>query len=883
VPEGLYCAACGRPLSSASQAPTRLDPLGATLSSAAAGHGRFFPGAVLAGRYRVVALLGRGGMGEVYRADDLKLGQPVALKFLPEGLERDEARLGRLMNEVRTARQVSHPNVCRVYDVGEADGRHFISMEYVDGEDLGSLLRRIGRLPGDKGAEIARQIAAGLAAAHEAGVLHRDLKPSNVMIDGRGRARLTDFGLASLAGEVRGEEARSGTPAYMAPEQLAGKEATARSDVYALGLVLYEMFTGRTPFRAATAAELRELQTGGSPASPAGVVEGLDPAVERVILRCLQPEPARRPSSALAVAAALPGGDPLAAALAAGETPSPDLVAAAGGEGAASPRAVLAAAGAVVAGLVLLVLLAGKTQLVRSTPMPKPPEVLAERAREIVAALGHREPPGDSLFAFDVDERRLKLPPGKHGKRDEAVSRSRPWPPLVRFRYRQSPRPLGRLHGGSIGDWFDDPPPTLPGMIEVTLDPEGRLIAFLAVPERRLPGGLGPEPDWSPLLSAAGLDAASLVPAEPASAPPVFADALVSWEGPRSGETEAPIRVEAAAVGGRPVAFRVVDASDLEAETAPPPAAIESGVLVRLVVFVVVVGSASYVALGNLRLGRGDRKGALRLAVYLGALRLLWLLGAHHVASGAELELLTGHVAWSMYRVGIVAVFYLALEPYARRLWPRMLISWTRLLHGGPRDPLVGRDVLAGCVLGVAIALVDALNTWLPGWLGLEPAPPAWSPWSLESLRGIRYAVCALVGVHVNSVTDLLFPVMVLVLLRVLLRRTWIALGVTSALGMVVEYRPSGDPILTLVIIALALALFWFALFRFGLLSAVVAFSVTGVLEEMPLSLDPASIHATPALLTFAVVLGLMLAAARASLAGRPLFRDAVLGAEAAG
>jgi serine/threonine-protein kinase len=133
---------------------------------------------MLAGRYRIVAALGKGGMGEVYRADDLELGQPVALKFLPQHLARDPQRLACLHNEVRLGRQVSHPNVCRVHDIGEADGQPFLSMEYVDGEDLASLLRRIGRLPPDKAREITRQMCLGLAAAHDKGVLHCDLKPA---------------------------------------------------------------------------------------------------------------------------------------------------------------------------------------------------------------------------------------------------------------------------------------------------------------------------------------------------------------------------------------------------------------------------------------------------------------------------------------------------------------------------------------------------------------------------------------------------------------------------------------------------------------------------------------------------------------------------------
>src|SRR5207302_2239828 len=219
--------------------------------------GRFAPGTLLSGRFRIVAPLGRGGMGEVYRAEDLKLGQTVALKFLPDDLLREPARLAQFHNEVRIARTISHRNVCRTYDIGDADGRPFLTMEYVDGEDLASLLRRIGRFPQDKAVEVARQICAGLAAAHERGVLHRDLKPANVMIDGEGHVRITDFGLAALAGSVA--DVRAGTPAYMAPEQLSGREVTQRSDIYALGLVLFELFTGKRAYDAKTLNDLLAL------------------------------------------------------------------------------------------------------------------------------------------------------------------------------------------------------------------------------------------------------------------------------------------------------------------------------------------------------------------------------------------------------------------------------------------------------------------------------------------------------------------------------------------------------------------------------------------------------------------------------------------------
>ena len=327
IPENSrFCLTCGTavPANGTSAATVAATvAMVASLSTSTFDEGRFVPGTLLAERYRILGRLGKGGMGEVFRANDLRLGQTVALKFLPEAMARNPGMLARFYNEVRVARQVTHPNVCRVYDIGEVEAQPFISMQFIDGEDLASLLLRIGRLPEDKAVEIARRLCAGLAAAHSQGVLHRDLKPANIMIDGRGQVLITDFGLAGIAEEIRGAEIGSGTPAYMSPEQLAGREVTIKSDIYALGLVLYEMFTGRPAYKAETLAELIRLREESRPADISSVVRDLDPAIERVILRCLDAEPKNRPVSALAISAALPGGDPLAAALAAGETPRP--------------------------------------------------------------------------------------------------------------------------------------------------------------------------------------------------------------------------------------------------------------------------------------------------------------------------------------------------------------------------------------------------------------------------------------------------------------------------------------------------------------------------------------------------------------------------------
>jgi len=262
-------------------------------------------GTLLADRYRIVRLLGRGGMGVVYHADDLRLGHPVALKFLPAALASDPRRLEQFHNEVSLARQVSHPNVCRVYDIGDVEGRLFLSMEYIEGEDLASMLQRRGRLSEEEAIELTRQICAGLNAVHAKGILHRDLKPANIFINGSGHAQLMDFGIATGGAVDDAERLSEGTPAYMAPEQLARTDVTVKSDLYALGLIMYEMFSGRRLFSAKTLENLvRSQRTAASDVSDA-LSTAVRPRLQEAILRCLDPDAARRPASAAAVSTML--------------------------------------------------------------------------------------------------------------------------------------------------------------------------------------------------------------------------------------------------------------------------------------------------------------------------------------------------------------------------------------------------------------------------------------------------------------------------------------------------------------------------------------------------------------------------------------------------
>jgi eukaryotic-like serine/threonine-protein kinase len=255
---------------------------------------QFQPGHVFAGRYRMITPIGRGGMGEVWRADDLVLQTPVALKLIRSSEDGRE----RILNEVRLARQITHPAVCRVFDVGEAGGQVFYSMELVQGENLATLVRRVGRLPPEKVRDIGQQLCGGLAAAHGRGVLHRDLKPANVLVDEDGAVRITDFGIAITATDT-GQRVVVGTPGYMAPEQLTpGLLLSEKTDLYALGLVLYELLVGRQPFHAGAAATSR-------PPRPSTIVHDVDPSLERVIMQAIEPDPRRRPASAAAMAASL--------------------------------------------------------------------------------------------------------------------------------------------------------------------------------------------------------------------------------------------------------------------------------------------------------------------------------------------------------------------------------------------------------------------------------------------------------------------------------------------------------------------------------------------------------------------------------------------------
>ncbi len=892
---GRFCSSCGAPkntddLATLDFSATATSPMPPRPASASSSHpsgsasylseGRFLPGRLIAGRYRIIALLGKGGMGEVYRADDLTLGQPVALKFLPDDAARDQGLLERFKNEVRIARRVSHPNVCRVYDVGDIEGHTFFTMEYVDGEDLASLLRRIGRLPEDKALDIARQLCAGLAAAHAKGVLHRDLKPANIMLDGRGQVVVTDFGLAGVADQIHGAEVRSGTPAYMAPEQLAGKEVSTRSDIYSLGLVLYEVFTGKRAFSG------KPEQAGGdrTVSRPSSVVKDLNPIVERVILRCLENEPTARPATVFSVAAALPGGDPLAAALAAGETPSPQLVAASGESAGLRPRSAVICLAGVLLGLAMVIYFSIHYSALEKMGLEQTPEVLTQKSREIIASLGYAGRPADSAFGLDYDgdfqdyvEKNDK-PPNWN-----AVLAARP--SLLQYWYRQSPDALvpSKFPDNSLTPpgtvTKSDPPNEISGMINLMLDPQGRLTYFQAIPpqkpeEKKETAAATAPFDWNVLFSAAGLDPSKLQPAQPAWTSLAASDARAAWIGSWPGTTRQ-LRVEAASFQGKPVFFSLIgDWTKPERMKSTEKKSIgqrANDIIGPLVFLAMLVGSV-LLARRNYRQGRGDRSGALRLAAVMFLLVMaLWLCRCHFATINDSLGLFVAAVGSALFSSGLTWMLYLAVEPWVRRQWPKTIISWSRLLAGQVRDPVVGRDILFGVALGVVWILVFQIR-YIP-MMRMGAAPGLGST---DALLGGRTALGAWLYQWPQSITTTLAFFFILFGLKVLLRKEWIAgiaLVAIFALprGLSSTYMAVEIPAQILVYaIAVVIVL------RFGFVPLACAVFTINLMVNVPFSADLSAWYMPTSIAALLSVVALAGWGFYNSLGGEPIWRPEI-------
>ena len=847
-------------------------------------HGRFEPGTRIGNRYRVVALLGRGGMGEVYRADDLELAQPVALKFLPHALANKATDLARFRNEVRLARQIAHQNVCRVYDIGEADGHVFLSMEYIDGEDLASVLRRMGRPSPDKAIEIARQICLGLAAAHDGGMLHRDMKPANIMIDGRGRVRITDFGLAGLAEDLAEGVEVAGTPAYMAPEQLTRGRVSVKSDVYALGLVLYEVFTGTRVFATNNFAELRTLHESKSRKTPSQLVRDLDPAVERIILQCLEEDPDLRPPSAYAVLGALPGSDPLAAALAAGETPSPELVANAGDKGTTSPLTAIAGVVVGLAAIAIWAAIVGPD----FAALRQPTEVLTVRAGDILGRTGaFATLPGHTAEGFAINDKYLEH---LRGDRTERVHGAKPF----FFWRRWSPH---LLEAPSIH--LETVSPNIPslasGQATVLLDTEGRLIGLKALPADTTRPGQAPPPDWNALFRAAGLDPSAFTVAAVAGPVPAVCDTVAAWSGKLPWAGSEPVTIQAGASHGRLVYFTIVHDWGTTTDPLDGGGASRSTTALEWLNFLVLsalpFAGSLYFGARNLALGRGDRKGATRIALFVLAMNILQSAFTTRLSEDGVLSLgwdwVSGRgIAHSLMHAVTMWFAYIALEPYVRRLWPRLLVSWARLVSGRVRDPLVGRDLLVGAVAGAVLSALEVVVQFGALKWGHGGVPTLVTDDSLAAVTSLSLTAFTIVYAASLGVLQTMRALVLVLVPRLVIGRTWPAVVACTVL-MAVSTAYGGAPTVGWLVAGTTAAVWTIGLFvtlmRFGLLPGVTTVFVTLVMYYGVGTLDFSSWYADRALVSMGLILAVLIYGAATALAGNPIFGDPLRDVQAAG
>ena len=685
----------------------------------------------------------------------------------------------------------------------------------------------------------------------------------------------------------------------MAPEQQEGREVTTRTDVYALGLVLYEMFTGKRALTVDGALLGGRAQNSAPPASPSTHIPDLDPAIERVILRCLERDPARRPPSAIAVAAALPGGNPLAAAIAAGETPSPDMVAAAGEPGTLSPAIGALCFAGVLIGLILLAPLMRDVSLIGLTKIELGPQALTERAHTVLRNLGYADPAADEAVGYttDIDYLQYIDEHDRSATRWRALAASQP--PALLFWYRQSPRPLVPIGGTNIVTRLN-PPTTRSGMVSLTLDRTGRLVSLLAVPaqtatiagklcrvrcrrQRQIGNRCSRRLAWqsrsSRRRSRNGCRRSSRTRGQHGRARiPIAATC-------RFGSKRRPLwgsRCTSRSSRRGPV--------PTNEDRGPVSTSGERvGLLMRTAVAPLAFAVAVLLALRNLRLGRGDRRGALRLSIFI-----LAAGAASNALETGDLQVLTKGPPDVVFVPAFVWLLYIALEPHIRRVWPETMIGWSRLLAGSVRDPLVGRDVLVGVLVAIGNGLIFGLHTLLRRWSGRPPQFPvgaSGNPFdgmaaSSDLLLGGRYALSRIVGsvVSIPVLLGTMVTFLLLFVLFVLLRRRSLAMA-AMILGLTVIYvvthggwllanapadyfAPSVADVVLFAAVQTAIVL---VAVRFGLLTMLVASFVSVLLTLLPIAIDSSVPYASSSRLIVATVIALAAYGWHTALAGRPM------------
>jgi serine/threonine-protein kinase len=521
----------------------------------------------------------------------------------------------------------------------------------------------------------------------------------------------------------------------------------------------------------------------------------------------------------------------LQAALAAGETPSPEMVAAAGEGVGLAPRFAIPLLAAVVLGVAAYYVLGVRASALERVQLKYSPEVLSQKARDVIQRLGYTETPADTAYEYYWNNAYLDYVQStdKPAPRWTEVLRGRPLP--LQFWYRESPYPLTaqEFHDDLLTPGIvksDDPPPIISGMISLKLDAQGRLLHFERVPDQRLQPATGhPTPDWSPLFAAAGLDPTQFQSTESVWTWLATSDTRVAWTGTWPGGSR-PLRVEAAALRGQPVAFSLI--GPWSATDRMPPRESSNSDRGQFIIF---IGISLAISLGtvflmrhNIKRGGGDEAGATRLAAWVGFVQMgLWLFRTHLAVSFGTFGMFLIALATAIFYAFVVRTMYLALEPHVRRRWPQTMISWSAVLTGHWRDPIVGRDVLAGAALAVAVRVINQIaNLALP-----TTDPPDLG--TTHVLLGLRSTVAVYFRSIPHGIRDTLMFFFVIFMLRVLLRNQWLATAGFVLIFSALQYFQSNhsieDGVASLVVFCLVAAL----VFRFGLLALATFIFVDSV------------------------------------------------------
>lgn len=846
---------------------------------------RFMPGQLLADRYRIVSMLGRGGMGEVYRAEDIRLGQTVALKFLPVERASNRRHLEYLYKEVRLSQRLTNPHICRVHDLVEVDGQHCLSMEYIEGEDLKTLLRRVGPLPEPKALELAYQICQGLHAAHQVGVLHRDLKTANIMIDELGRARIADFGLAREKNLIDPSEGLTGSPNYMSPEQMASNETSVQSDIFSLGLILFEVLTGKPAHNARSRGEIVAMHQRDEAEQAILKRNDISPAVVTSIAKCLHRKPSDRPVSVAAFAETLPGRLSLSDAFGSGEMASPEMLAEVRSRNDAIDRHRIA--WIVAASISVLVAVAYFSKTFQRFGIDRSLTSLADDASEYRQSLGW--PAGNSIvYGYVANRPAMQWFSNNDAKPDQLNSDQKAYSAYESsyFWYRESQTPLIALLPNWKGDGFlvvDEVRPSIhaPDGMHMRLDAQGNLKYYSAIlsadsfsiqqTDSPDPEDIQNDPWWHQPLELAGLspsEISRLQAVPPQFTPLGFADERLSWilpttdDDPSSlvnskaktdtanGDTaintriEQMVRIDAARSGRTVTYFRIVMPWDDASPVIRWSGFASRNRVLAFLFFTwipLLLGLIVWQVRKNLNAKQADRLGAIRLASLGGfSVIMIWLLGGTHAIDALELDTFLTALAGACLVYVIMWLTYIAFEPVVRRHWPTSLVSWSRLLHGNWDDSLVGRDLLIGCTVGAWAAIgkhlvFDLPSLWGDATFGLPNVT------NLTPLHGLRMAIGEIATAASQAIVfSIFFQLFFLIALRVLTGRTAVAAPIFVAVlstMVAAQYEPAW---LAFVVTAIEMSVMAYLYLRVGLLAAVMMHFVRLMLK-WPMTTDVSS------------------------------------------